>query len=244
MDHKAVFLVVDDFDLMCKATVSQLRTMGFHNTLTATNGAEALQIMSQLKVDVVLSDWNMPVMSGLDLFHVMQADPALEDTPFVLITAEAEPRQIREAVAAGVTELIIKPYLPRRLQEQIEKVLSPEYKNRRRAATLARKANQQLATRAQVAISSGPHAGSAQAAGQVFQPAAAKDRSQILIVDDTPENLMLLSYLFRKEYAISLAENGARALELCQGENPPDLVLLDVMMPGLSGFEVDRKSVV
>lgn len=229
MDHNAVFLVVDDFDAMCRATVNQLHSMGFHHTLTASNGAEALQILRQHKVQVVLSDWNMPVLSGLELFQAMRADPALAEIPFVMITAEAERRQISEAVAAGVTELIVKPYAPQRLLARIEKVLSPDYRNHMRAAALARKSQLPGPLRTQ---------GSATGAADGGQAVATREMPQILIVDDTPENLMLLSHLFRKEYAVRLAQNGNKALELCQGDSPPDLVLLDVMMPGISGFEV------
>ena len=100
INHKAVFLVVDDFDPMRKVTVNQLRTLGVSQIFTAANGSEALRMLRAQKIDIVLSDWNMPVLSGLDLFKAMRNDPALAETPFILITAEAERRQIDEAIAA------------------------------------------------------------------------------------------------------------------------------------------------
>ena len=76
MDPHTVFLVVDDFDPMRKVTVNQLRTMGVRQILTAANGADALRILRTQRVDIVLSDWNMPVMSGLDLFRAICSEPA------------------------------------------------------------------------------------------------------------------------------------------------------------------------
>ena len=76
-DAKAISLVVDDFEPMRKVTVNQLRGLGVANVLTAINGAEALRILKAQPVDMVLSDWNMPVMSGLDLLQAMRADASL-----------------------------------------------------------------------------------------------------------------------------------------------------------------------
>lgn len=246
MDYNAVFLVVDDFDPMRKVTVNQLRSMGLQNILTANNGAEALRVIRHQKVDVVLSDWNMPVMSGLELFRSLRRDGPLSEIPFVLITAEAERRQIQEAISAGVTELIVKPYSPKRLLSQIEKVLSPGYKNSMRAAALVHSAESTLDPAQPISPASQPLADAAPegAAGQTVGTTVAsslpdvRDLPRLLIVDDVPDNLMLLSNLFRGEYVIRPAKNGVKALEHCQGDSPPDLVLLDVMMPGISGFEV------
>lgn len=233
MDHKTVFLVVDDFDPMRKVTVNQLRTLGVNQIFTAANGAEALRILRAQKVDIVLSDWNMPVMSGLDLFKAIRSDPALAETPFILITAEAERRQISEAIATGVTELIIKPYSPSRLSTQIEKALSPAHRQRIRAklAAVARGATGPAALD-DVASRPPPNPTDAGRRPKLDEPPL------LLLVDDAPDNLMLLSQLFKGEYRIRLAQNGAKALALCQGDGPPDLVLLDVMMPGMDGFEV------
>jgi DNA-binding response OmpR family regulator len=72
-------------------------------------------------------------------------------------------------------------------------------------------------------------------------PDAAPERATILVVDDTPENLQLVADLFRERFKVKLAHNGEKALAICQSDAPPDLILLDVMMPGMDGFEVARR---
>ena len=105
-----VFLVVDDIEAMRKVISYQLRTLGAAHILTANNGAEALRVLRQQRVDVILSDWNMPVLSGLELLKTLRADEALYRTPFVMITAEAERARVEEAIAHGVSNLLVKPY--------------------------------------------------------------------------------------------------------------------------------------
>lgn len=112
LDKTLTFLVVDDFDAMRRITVNQLRQLGAQNILSAKDGREALHILKSQPVNMVLSDWNMPVMSGLELLKAMREDPKLLGVPFVMITAEAERPRIEEAIACGVTSLVLKPYSP------------------------------------------------------------------------------------------------------------------------------------
>jgi two-component system, sensor histidine kinase and response regulator len=225
LDKKTVFLVVDDFEVMRKVNVNQLRQLGAETIHTAKDGAEALRILHQHRVDVVLSDWNMPVMSGLELLQAMRADPKLRAIPLVMITAEAERDKVQEAIASGVTSLLLKPYSPSQLLTRVGKALT--WKPRRHAADAA------------VSVPA-PQAESAPTAEEAL-PADTAARPSILLVDDTPDNLMLLSQLLKSDYRIRLAQSGAKALEICTSDDAPDLVLLDVMMPGLDGFEVARR---
>ena len=71
--------------------------------------------------------------------------------------------------------------------------------------------------------------------------AQGEERASILVVDDTPENLQLLAGLFRDQFKVKLAHNGEKAIAICHSDNPPDLILLDVMMPDMDGFEVARR---
>lgn len=208
-------LVVDDFEAMCKVTVNQLRQMGVERVVTARNGAEALRQLQGARFDIVLSDWNMPVMSGLELLQAMRADPQLSALPFVLITAEAERQKVTEAIASGVTSMLLKPYTPQQLIDRVQKAL--RWTPRRPVAA---------------AVPTLPQ----EAAGEM-----ADTRPTILVVDDTPDNLVLLSGLFRDEYRVRLAQTGEKALQFATSDRPPDLVLLDVMMPGIDGFEVARR---
>jgi len=225
-------LVVDDYEAMRKVTVNQLRQLGVDQIQSAKNGAEALRMLKGQRFDVVLSDWNMPVMTGLELLQAMRDDEALFAVPVILITAEAERSKIEEAIANGVTSMLLKPYSPKQLMLRLERAL--QWKPRAPGkATL---------DELQDGDAMPPHA--ALRAANAAQAAAAEPedpRQTILIVDDTQDNLLLLSELFKGEFRVWLAPSGAKALELVTSDDPPDLVLLDVMMPQMDGFEVARR---
>jgi len=222
LDKSLAFLVVDDFEAMRRVTVNQLRQLGAEKIVTAKDGKEALRVLRSQHIHVVLSDWNMPVMSGLELLRIMRADPKLCALPFIMITAEAERHHIEEAISSGVTSMILKPYSPGQLMMRVEKALT--WKPR------------------QVPVPAPAPVPASQAAkGVLTQPPQEKPRPTILVVDDTPDNLMLLSGLLKTDYRVRLAQNGAKALDICTSDEPPDLVLLDIMMPDMDGFEVARR---
>ncbi|MDP1634072.1 MAG: response regulator, partial [Gallionellaceae bacterium] len=167
---QTVFLVVDDFEPMRKVTSGQLRAMGASAILTANNGADALRILKKQRVDIVLSDWNMPMMTGLQLLKAVRADDKLIHLPFIMITAEAERHRIEDAIASGVNDFLVKPYTADRLAAHIEKSL-----------TSRPRPTQPV-----------PAATPASAPPAVAQGVRDSWRPTILIVDDTPDNLMLL----------------------------------------------------
>jgi CheY-like chemotaxis protein len=233
INKQSVFLVVDDVEPMRMVTSGQLRSLGVNKIVTAENGAEALRMLQNRRVDIVLSDWNMPVMTGLELLKEVRADERLSRLPFIMITAEAERHRIEEAIACGVTDLLVKPYTVNRLATHVEKAL------------LSR-ALSSSTIRAVPTAKREPSAPSDFTPPVPVMEEAAKDthekvRQTILVVDDKEENLLLLSRVFEGEYRIRIALNGEKALEICQSDNPPDLVLLDIMMPGMDGFEVARR---
>ena len=216
------FLVVDDFESMRKVTQSQLLSLGYSKITTAKNGVQALKMLQTEMVDVVLSDWNMPEMSGLDLLKAIRNDPKLHHLPFIMITAEVERARIQEAIACGVSNLLVKPYSAANLASRIDRATAPS----NHGAPLA------LAE---------PGADNRVAVADPAAPVAPAARATILVVDDTPDNLHLLSQLFKDDYKVRVASNGEKALAIVQSDTPPDLVLLDVMMPGMDGFEVAQR---
>ncbi|MCF8210189.1 MAG: response regulator [Rhodoferax sp.] len=221
--HQLSYLVVDDLELMRAVTVNQLRDMGFEKIRVARNGAEALDLLRVSKFDAVLSDWNMPMMSGLELLKALRADAKLAHMPFLMITAEAERQRIEEVISAGVSGLLVKPYSAGSLRSRLERMLLPQQRPVPKPAVVT------------------PPPMTDPRADDGRMPAAALSPSRILIVDDTPISLKLLEVLFKDEYEVQTATHGAAALALCQAEPLPDLVLMDVMMPGMDGFEVVRR---
>ncbi len=232
-----VFLLVDDFESMLKVTSTQLNSLGYTKILRAKNGVQALKILQNHLVHVVLSDWNMPEMNGLELLKAIRSDGALQHLPFIMITAEVERERIEEAINHGVSNLLVKPYSAANLEARIERALKPDGVNR---TAIPRHPSAPASTPGHAVATPHPSPTPAPAV-----PAAAAGtataRPTILIVDDTPDNLHLLSQLFKDEYKVKVASSGEKALAICHSDNPPDLVLLDVMMPGMDGFEVAQK---
>lgn len=218
------FLVVDDLELMRAVTVNQLRALGCEKIKVAQNGATALKILRASKIDVVLCDWNMPVMSGLDLLKTVRTDPALAATPFLMITAEAERSRIEEVLRAGVSGLLVKPYNAGNLLNRLEKVLT----GRQRPVGIA------AATGVSRARLGAPPL-QRRATDAPLAP------SRILVVDDYPVSLKVMEQLFKDEYQVLTASSGQAALDMCRGDPMPDLLLMDVLMPGMDGFEVVRQ---
>lgn len=121
-DKKMRILVVDDFNTMRRIVKNILKQLGFENVGEAENGQEALEVLKKEKFDFVITDWNMPVMNGLDLLKAIKADAALKDIPVMMVTAEAQQQNIVEAVKSGASNYIVKPFTAEVLEEKINKI--------------------------------------------------------------------------------------------------------------------------
>lgn len=115
-------LVVDDFSTMRRIVKNVLRELGFNNIKEAEDGAPALQVLKTSKIDFVITDWNMPGMTGLDLLKAIRADANLKAMPVLMVTAEAKREQIIEAAQCGVNGYVVKPFTAQTLKEKMEKV--------------------------------------------------------------------------------------------------------------------------
>jgi two-component system, chemotaxis family, chemotaxis protein CheY len=116
-------LVVDDFATMRKVIRNLLKQSGFENVIEADDGTAALKILKSQKVDFIISDWNMPNMSGIELLKAVRADDEIGKLPFLMVTAEALKDNVVSAVKAGVSNYIVKPFTAEVLNEKIEKIL-------------------------------------------------------------------------------------------------------------------------
>jgi two-component system, chemotaxis family, chemotaxis protein CheY len=115
-------LIVDDASAMRRIIRGLLKELGFKNMREAENGELALEELKKKKADFVVSDWNMPVMTGIDLLKAIRADDGLKTTPVLMVTAEAKQENIVEAVQAGVNNYIVKPFNAQTLQEKLNKI--------------------------------------------------------------------------------------------------------------------------
>ena len=122
LDPNMNVLVVDDADTMRRIVCNLLRGLGLKNLREAENGNAALQQLKALKADLVVSDWNMPVMTGIDLLRAIRADEELKHIPVLMVTAEAKKENIIEAVQAGASNYIVKPFNAKTLEEKLAKI--------------------------------------------------------------------------------------------------------------------------
>ncbi len=121
-DTNMKFLVVDDFATMRRIVRNLLKELNFANVDEAEDGVVALQKLSRDRFDFVVSDWNMPNMSGIDLLKAIRADATLKHLPVLMVTAEAKKENIIEAAQAGASGYIVKPFTAATLSEKLAKI--------------------------------------------------------------------------------------------------------------------------
>ncbi|AFL73227.1 response regulator [Thiocystis violascens] len=220
-------LVVDDIGVMRLLVRNNLRAMGIENSMLAANGREAVELLKQWRFDLVLTDWNMPLMDGLELLTYIRQSERHRDVPVILITAEGDRDQVRHAIDAGVSEFLIKPFtlgtFERKVQRAIDGTEPPPL------------TPDEILDLPETAVprssppSAHPHPG-------VFDAAAT-----ILAVDDIADNIRLITSILKDDYRVKGAKSGAKALQIARSDEPPHLILLDIMMPEMDGLEVCRQ---
>ena len=122
MNKDMKILIVDDFSTMRRIIKNLLRDLGFNNTAEADDGSTALPMLQNGSFDFLVTDWNMPGMTGIDLLKAVRADEDLSGMPVLLVTAEQKREQIIEAAQAGVNGYIIKPFTAQTLKEKLDKI--------------------------------------------------------------------------------------------------------------------------
>jgi len=115
-------LIVDDFSTMRRIIKNLLRDLGFNNTEEADDGNTGLPKLQSGNFDFLVTDWNMPGMTGIDLLRAVRADDKLKSLPVLMVTAEAKKEQIVMAAQEGVNGYIVKPFTAQTLKEKIDKI--------------------------------------------------------------------------------------------------------------------------
>jgi len=121
-DPNMKFLIVDDFSTMRRIVRNLLKELGFSNVDEAEDGVDALGKLRDGGYQFVISDWNMPNMSGIDLLKTIRADAALKSLPVLMVTAEAKKENIIAAAQAGASGYVVKPFTSVTLDEKLNKI--------------------------------------------------------------------------------------------------------------------------
>jgi len=183
-----------------------------HVLLAATSGEKALALARRHpQPDLILLDIKMPGMDGYSVLTALKIDPSTADIPVIFVSALAEAADEARGLKMGAADYITKPVNPELLRVRVRNQL--ELKRYRRQPVL-------------------------------FDIAAHADPARqplLLVVDDVPDNLHALIEALRGEFRIQVACDGPKALEAAQGSTPPDLILLDILMPDMDGYEVCRR---
>ncbi len=126
------FLVVDDMLTMRKIITQQLKALGATSIAEANDGTVAWEMMEKATqaaqpYNVVVSDWNMPQMKGIDLLRKCRADNTYKNVAFLLVTAESEATQVKEAITSGVDNYVVKPFTPQAFQEKLQAIFAKRF---------------------------------------------------------------------------------------------------------------------
>lgn len=122
MDLSMKVLVVDDFATMRRILKNVLKEIGFTKIVEADDGSSALAVLKKDKVDLIVSDWNMPEVSGLDLLKAVRSDESMKDVPFLMVTAEGQKDSVVQAVQAGVDNYVVKPFTADTIKQKLQQI--------------------------------------------------------------------------------------------------------------------------
>ena len=115
-------LVVDDFSTMRRIVKNILRQIGFTNIVEADDGTTAWEVLNKDRIEFIISDWNMPQMTGIELLRKVRGSEEFADMPFLMVTAEAQQENIIEAVQAKVSNYVVKPFTAEIMKQKIDKI--------------------------------------------------------------------------------------------------------------------------
>ncbi len=123
MDTSIKVLIVDDFATMRRILKNILKQLGFKNLVEADDGTTAWEVLESQEIDLIISDWNMPKMTGLELLKKVRASDKYKTRPFLMVTAEAQKQNVIEAVQAGVSNYVVKPFTAEAISDKLSKIL-------------------------------------------------------------------------------------------------------------------------
>ena len=208
-------LVVEDHPINQQVVQSQLEQMGLTVSL-AGNGAEGVDQLRHEQYDLVLMDIQMPVMDGYEAARAIRAFNT--EIPIIALTAAALVEDREKALQAGMNDHLGKPFSAQQLFDHLRPWLQTR----------------------QVSVEPSPAAAETAEKASTAQLPVAQKRS-LLIVDDMAANIRILANLLKDDYTIQVANRGQKALDIARGSHPPDLILLDIMMPEMDGYQVCRE---
>jgi PleD family two-component response regulator len=211
-------LVADENRPMREIITNYLKIDGYRKIYTANNGVEALAICRDNEIDLILCDYDMPIMGGLELLKTIRLMSNTSNIAVIMVTAHTKKELVNEIIDAGVTDFIVKPFIGKILKEKIDVALYSQQPLLKKSPQLEE---------VKLFLSK-----------QQTEKQIDRANAKVLVVDDLSSNIDIIVGILKKEYKIRAAKNGKLAIQIALSDNPPDLILLDIMMPEMDGFEV------
>ena len=209
-------LIIDTNSSMRQIMVSMLRAMGIRTVIVANNEKQCFDLIATEGINLIVCGWTMPKLNALAILKQIRQTEKTQEIPFIIVSTIIEQAQIIQAVSHGVSEYLVPPFSKQIFEQRIQKAIQTPI--RLTATKVTEKIN-----------------------AKRRQNKRSDKQLDVLIVDDIADNITILQELLKDEYRIKAALNAATALKICQSETPPDIILLDIMMPEVDGLTLCKQ---
>ncbi|MEO2267658.1 response regulator [Pseudoalteromonas sp. YIC-656] len=219
VDKDAAILVIESTFAYRQQLSALLAQYKFSNLKVAVNGVEALRVLETSKVDVVISCWDLADISGVDILKYVRNSQRLSHTYVMLLAHEQSRDELQNAVSCGVDEMLIKPFTNANFHSKFVRMVCENPRTK--------------------------HTFNDQHPDNTRSPALFENEltlnQRILVVDDVADNLALMRGILQSDYQVFAVNNAKDALNIAFSDNKPDLILLDIVMPEMDGYEVCKR---
>lgn len=209
-------LVIDTNSTMRQIMVSMLRTMGFKNIIAANSELQCFELITTQNIKLIICGWEEKKLNALGILKKLRSSDKTIQIPFIVVSTIIEQAKIKEAVINGVSEYIVPPVNKQIFENRINRALKVPI--RLSATKVVDKIN-----------------------AKRFNPPKNKSDLKVLIVDDVAENIEIIREIIKNKYNVKAAINAKIAMEICLSDSPPDLILLDIMMPEIDGLTLCKE---
>lgn len=201
---------------MRQIMVSMLRSMGINSVIVANTDTQCFELIASEKINLIICGWAMPKLNALAILKKLRSSEKTIEMPFIIVSTIIEQEQIKQAVINGVSEYLVPPFNKQIFESRIHKALKIPI--RLTATKLVDKINTQR-----------------------IKNKHKKADIDILIVDDIADNIEIIRGIIKEKYNVKAAINAKTALKICFSASPPDLILLDIMMPDVDGLALCKE---
>ncbi len=206
-------LIIEPVDNMRVTIAAMLVKLSFGKVIQAKHGAEAMMLLDKGDINIIISDYHLPKVNGIELLKHIRSNHKTSRIPFVMLSSTIEQNEVLLAIQHGVSEYVVKPFSIKILQKYLLSSMENPIKSTASLLNTYKKKS-------------------------IVKPEKVKEKPVILVVDDVPDIIHVIAGVLRNDYKVKGAVSAKKALKICQSKSQPDLILLDIMMPGMDGLEL------